>query len=140
MANDGGLKRFQERMRAIPKAVREGVKPALMKSAEEMAASMRLLAPEDEGDLKESIAVTGPGEKTPPYSQPGGSRVVPENAAAITAGNSDVRYPHLVEYGTSQTPAQGFFWPGYRTNKKRAGNRIKRAMSKAVKDNWGGGK
>lgn len=140
MANDGGLKRFQERMRAIPKAVREGVKPALIKSAEEMAAGMRSLAPEDEGDLKKSIVVTGPGETTPPYSQPGGSRVVPENAAAITAGNSDVRYPHLVEYGTSNTPAQDFFWPGFRTNKKRATNRIKRAMSKAVKDNWGDGK
>lgn len=137
MANDGGLRRFQERMRAIPKEVREAVKPAVVKSANEMAGSMRSLAPVDEGDLRDSIEVTGPGERTPAYSQPGGSAVVPENAAAITVGNTDVRYPHLVEYGTTKANAQPFFWPAVRTNKKRATNRIKRAVTKAVKDNWG---
>lgn len=137
MKNDGGLKRFQERMNAIPQAVRDGVKPALVKSADEMAAAMKALAPEDTGDLKRSINVTGPGQRTPPYSQPGGSKMVPENAAAVTVGDSDTRYPHLVEYGTNDTHAQPFFWPGFRTTQKRATNRIKRAMAKAVKDNWG---
>ena len=92
MQRDGGLKRFQERMRAIPKEVREAVKPALMRSGNELAGSMKALAPVDEGDLRDSIEVTGPGERTPPYSQPGGSTTVPENAVAVTAGNSDVRY------------------------------------------------
>lgn len=134
---DGGLKRFQQRLRAIPDEVKEGVKPALVKSAEEMAGAMKALAPEDEGDLKESIEVTGPGQKTPPYSQPGGSANVPDNAAAVTVGNSDVRYPHLVEYGTQDAPAQPFFWPTVRSYQKRSTNRIKRAISKSVKDNWG---
>ena len=134
---DGGLKRFQQRMRAIPDAVREGVKPALVTSANEMAGAMKALAPEDEGDLKESIQVTGPGQKTPPYSQPGGSTTIPENAAAVTAGNTDVRYPHLVEYGTTDTQAQPFFWPTVRSYQKRSTNRIKRAISKSIKENWG---
>ena len=137
MRRDGGLKRFQERMRAIPKEVREAVKPALMKSGNELAGAMKALAPVDEGDLRDSIEVTGPGEQTPPYSQPGGSATVPENAVAVTAGNSDVRYPHLVEYGTTKAPAQAFFWPAFRSNRKRSTNRIKRAISKAVKNNWG---
>lgn len=134
MADDGGLRRFQERMARIPKAVRLAVQPALTKGAEEIAAAAEMLAPVDSGDLKRSIAVTGPGETTPPYSQPGGSRVMLENQAAVTAGGRDVRYAHLVEYGTSDTPAHPFFWPAYRTMKKRAASRIKRAMSKGIRE------
>lgn len=141
MANDGGIGRLQKRMAAIPKAVRKAVEPALLKSATEMADTMRSIAPDDPStsapDLKSSIAVTGPGQQTPPYSQPGGSATVPENAAAVTVGNSDVRYPHLVEYGTSKAAAQPFFWPTVRLLRKRSTNRIKRAVSKAVRDNWG---
>lgn len=138
MANDGGIARFQRRMAAIPKAVREAVQPALIKSGDELAGVMRQLAPEDTGDLEKSIAVTPAGSATPPYSQPGGSTVVPENAVAVTVGNSDVRYPHLVEFGTTKTPAQPFFWPAFRLLRKRISNRVKRSVGKAVRDNWGG--
>lgn len=134
MANDGGLSSFQKRMRAIPEAARKAVAPAVMKSAYDIADIMEGLAPEDEGDLIGSIAVTGPGQTTPPYSQPGGSMVVPENTAAITVGNSDVRYPHLQEFGTSHHAAQPFFWPGFRMGRKRALDRIKRAIGKAVRE------
>lgn len=139
MAQDGGLSRFQKRMRAIPEDVRKAVRPALLKSAEEVAGAMRSLAPEDEGDLKESITVTGPGEQTPAYSQPGGSQAAKENEAIVTVGNSDVRYPHLVEYGTAHAPAQPFFWPAYRSLRKRSESRIKREMTKAIKKHWGKG-
>lgn len=136
--DDGGLSSFQRRMRAIPKAARAAVEPALVKSAEEIADVMRSLAPDDPAtdapDLKSSVTVTGPGRSTPPYSQPGGSAVVPENAAAITAGNSDVRYPHLQEFGTSKHAAHPFFWPGFRLGRKRALARIKRTIGKAVKE------
>ena len=95
---------------------------------------MESLAPEDTGDLKGSIAVTMPNQSTPPYSQPGGSRFVGENEVAITVGNTDVRYPHLVEYGTVHSPAKRFFWPGFRLARKKAENRIKRAIAKAIKE------
>ncbi|WP_268920608.1 HK97-gp10 family putative phage morphogenesis protein [Shimia sediminis] len=131
---DGGLKSFQKRMRTIPRKVRKDIEPALMKSATEMAEAMEALAPEDSGALKDSIEITGPERLTPSYSQPGGSKVVPSNAVAITVGNSEVRYPHLVEYGTIEAPAQPFFWPSYRLLKKRSANRIKRSMSKAIKE------
>lgn len=140
MADDGGLSRFQRRMAAIPQEVRKAVEPALVKSAEEIAETMRGLAPVDEGNLRDSITVTRPGFATPPYSQPGGARVAPSNAALITAGNTDVRYAHLLEYGHgngvrgSTVPAHPFFWPAYRLHKKRAAARIKRAIGKAVKE------
>lgn len=132
--SDGGLLKFQRRMKAIPKAARDSIKPALMTGGYEVADSIEALAPEDEGDLKGSVAVTPPEGTTPPYSQPGGSKQVPENAVAVTVGNTDVRYPHLVEFGTRHTPAQPFFWPGFRLARKRASNRIKRAIAKAVRE------
>lgn len=134
MADDGGLSKFQKRMAAIPVAARAAVQPALVKGAEEIAAIQRGLAPRDEGDLIDSIEVTGPGQRTPPYSQPGGAMVVPENMAAITVGSTDVRYPHLQEYGTTNHPAQPFFWPGFRLGRKRALNRIKRAVGRAIRE------
>lgn len=132
--SDGGLSSFQKRMRAIPLAARLAVQPSLVKGAEEIAALQRSMAPVDDGDLKNSITVTGPGQTTPPYSQPGGALTVPENAAAITVGNSDVRYPHLQEFGTKHHAAQPFFWPGFRMGRKRAVNRIKRAIGKAIRE------
>lgn len=138
MADDGGLLKFQRRMAAIPQAAREAIKPALIKSGNEIAAIQRSLAPDDPAtsapDLKSSIAVTGPGQQTPPYSQPGGSQTVPENMVAITVGNTDVRYPHLLEYGTTKMNAQPFFWPGFRLGRKKALARIKRSIGKAIKD------
>ena len=62
--------------------------------------------------------------------------MVPENAVAVTAGNTKVRYPHFVEYGTSKMAAEPFFWPAYRLLKKKLSARIKRSASKAVRENW----
>lgn len=137
MANDGGIGRLKQRFAAIPKSVKETVQPTLNKQAEKMAASMRSFVPVDDGDLKGSIDVTPAGGQTTPYSQPGGSMTVPENAAAITVGNSDVRYGHLVEYGTAKANAQPFFWPAVRLNNKKAKQAIKRSIGRAVKKEWG---
>lgn len=132
--SDASLKKFQKRMQAIPKAAREAVQPALAQGGYEIAEAMEGLAPEDSGDLVGSIAVTLSGHATPPYSQPGGSHVVPENEVAVTAGNADVRYPHLQEYGTKHHQAQPFFWPGFRLAKPKAERRIKRAIAKAIRE------
>lgn len=134
--SDGGLERMNRRFAAVLRNVKEVVQPALVKGAEEIAATQRQLAPEDTGALKDSITVTPPGGTTPPYSQPGGSRTAKDGEALVTVGGTDVRYPHLVEYGTSETPAQPFFWPGFRLKRKRAQDRIKRSISKAVRTGW----
>jgi HK97 gp10 family phage protein len=135
MASDQ-IRRLQRRLDAIPKGVREAVQPALLRSGNELAGRMKQLAPVEDGDLRDSIEVTTGGNSTPAYSQPGGSMVVPENAVAVTVGNSKVRYGHLQEYGTINAPAQPFFWISYRLLKKRIANRVKRSISKAVKEGW----
>ena len=54
----------------------------------------------------------------------------------MTVGNHTVRYPHLVEHGTANAPAQPFFWPAVRSLQKRINNRINRAARKAIRAYW----
>lgn len=128
-----GLASFQNRLRRLPQQVREGIAPDLVAACEDIAEVQRILAPEKTGALMASIVVTGPGEATPPYSQPGGAQVVPDNAAAVTAGNTDVRYPHLVEFGTTRTAPKPFFWPGFRMTRDQAAAKIKNAMRRIIR-------
>lgn len=128
--------RIDRMLANVTKAAIAEVQPALLKAGDRVADTMRQLAEasRDTGNLIESISVTPGGKSTPPYSQPGGETVVPENMVMITAGDSDARYPHLVEYGTTKAKAQPFFWPAYRLEKKKAAAAIKRAISKAVRN------
>lgn len=126
--------RLSRRLKAIPVAVKKAIVPALEASGAELVGVMRNLAPEDTGDLRHSIKWTPPGGTTPPYSTPGGSRTAAENQVLVTAGNTDVRYAHLVEHGTAEAEAQPFFFPAYRLKRKRLANRIKRAIRKAIKE------
>lgn len=134
---------MQRRFAAIPKSVIMAVQPAVLKEAHAIADTMERFAPEDTGDLKASIAVTGPGRNTPAYSQPGGSMTVPSNAASVTVGDTDVRYAHLVEYGHGNglhgttVPPHPFFWPAVRLHNKKAKTAIKNAIRRAVKKEWG---
>lgn len=140
MANKSGngLAETMAAFDRITRAPREAVLPALMKSGNELAAAQKVLAEtsRDTGALIDSIEVTAPGQHTPPFSQPGGSRVAGETEVLVTVGNEDVRYAHLVEYGTANAEAQPFFWPALRLLRKRLQNRINRAAKKAVKDAW----
>ncbi|MBS0535379.1 MAG: HK97 gp10 family phage protein [Proteobacteria bacterium] len=139
-----GIRRLTERLNAIPVAVKEAVRPSLEQSGGELVGAMRSLAPvsadgshgKPPGTLKDSILMTPPGATTPAYSQPGGQHVVPENAVAVSAGNSECRYAHFPEYGTKKMTAEPYFWPSYRLLKKRIKARTKRAISKAVREGW----
>ncbi len=136
--NDGGLANLLKRMDAVKDAPRKNINKALLTSANELASAQQHLAPKQTGALERSIAVTPPGQSTPPYSQPGGSRVAGDFEVIVTAGDAQVRYSHLVEYGTSKSEAQPFFWPALRLLRKRLQNRINRAGKKAIKDAWKG--
>jgi phage protein, HK97 gp10 family len=132
------IQRLMRRLDGIPDAIKQDMQPAVVKSAGEVADLQRRLAESsrDTGALIESIEVTGPGDSTPPYSQPGGSHTAHEVQALVTVGNAEVRYPHLVEYGTKDAPAQPFFWPAVRSLQKRINNRLNRAARKAIRDFW----
>ncbi|WP_413711322.1 HK97-gp10 family putative phage morphogenesis protein [Rhizobium sp. Rhizsp82] len=133
MPTHSATHRALRRLERIPIEVRKQVMAATLKEAETLAKGIRALAPRDTGNLADSIAVTPGGQSTPSHSQPGGSYTVPENQVVITAGDDQARYAHLVEWGTSDTEAQPFFFPVLRSGRKRAEQRIRAAMKRALK-------
>ena len=135
---DNGLAKTLAAIERARKTPREIIVPAILKSAEELAAAQRALAPVDTGALRDSITVTAPGQSTPPYSMEGGLRMANPTEAIVTAGNSKVRYAHLVEYGTKNSEAHSFFWSAYRLLRARLKNRVNRTAKKAVNDGWRG--
>lgn len=130
---NGGLARLNNKLtRTIPRAAKAAAQRAVIEGAHTVAELQYSLAPVDDGDLRNSIEVTPPGSMTPPYSHPGGSQMAREGQALITAGNTDVRYAHLVEYGTIKTPAQPYFWPAWRSLRTRVKGNVTRSIKKAV--------
>lgn len=138
MASKNGLAETLAAFDRIKRAPREALRPALIKAGHLIADAQETLAESsrDTGALIDSISVTLPGRSTPPYSQPGGSRVAGETEVIVTVGDADVRYAHLVEFGTSHSEAEPFFWPGYRLTRDEAKRILSRAAKKAVKDAW----
>lgn len=131
MADDGGLARFQRRMRAIPASVRATVMGQLPQIAEEVAEAQRLLAPENEGRLKQSIRVEPMPEQLAVAVRAGG----PTTTRPVRAG-STVTYDYALaqEFGRKGMDANPFFWPGFRMVRKRVTNKIKLAIRKAIRD------
>lgn len=113
---------------AIPAQVRKDIEPSIEKGAEEMAARMRFLAPDDPStngsDLKGSIKKTR-------SDVPLAVRV-----SAIDIGPDGFDNALAQEYGTADMPASPFFWPSVNTTKQRVRRRIDRAISKAISKAW----
>jgi HK97 gp10 family phage protein len=142
------LERFQAKLKALPKAAKDEMRKAIAASADEIVDLQQRLAPIDNGDLKASITWRWGDEQRIAYSQDMGTvGNGHELSARISAGNDRVRYAHLVEFGAAPhiaggkfegahhpgAPAQPFFYPGFRTGKKRAKARISRAVRAAAK-------
>lgn len=142
-----GLDKLRRKLREIPEAAKAAARLTVVEEAGRMAGLMKGLVPRKSGELHDSIHVTGPGETTPPYSQPGGAQVAGPEQAIITAGDTDVRYAHLVEYGTAPhinggmfegsmhpgAKAQPFFWPAYRALRGKAKRKIGSTITKSMK-------
>ena len=128
-----GSKALEKRLLALPSEVLAELRPALLKGAGDIADTMEQLAPEDQGDLVNTITVTGPGETTPAYASGGGSVTAKQNQAFVTIGSPEMRHGHLQEFGTVHHEAQPFMRPAFRLKRTKVMNRITRAISKAIK-------
>lgn len=126
--------RLKRRMQAIPAAVRAAVRPALVRSADELADRMKTLVPVEDGTLRSSIR-TEPGKDELSIKVAAGG---PLTTKPVRDG-ADASYDYALgqEYGTQDMPANPFFWPAYRLSRKRIRNRLRRAIRKAVRENWG---
>lgn len=118
----------------LPKRVEEATRAAMEKSAEELVAMMKRLAPIDTGDLQMSISWTW-------GDAPDGAVVVGESSEdsrglkiTIYAGSKAAYYARWVEFGTKEQPAHPYFYPAYRSLRKRIKSRTTRAMKKAIQE------
>ena len=128
-----GSEELTARLGAIPAEIMRELRPALVRGAQEIADAAEELAPEDTGDLVNTIAVTGPGETTPPYASGGGKVTAKPNQALVTVGAPDMRHGHLQEFGTSHHEAQPFLRPAFRLKRRKVESRITRALRAAIK-------
>lgn len=126
-------KNLEKRLLAIPNEVLAALRPALIKGAQDIADVAEILVPEDEGDLQNTIAVTAPLGTTPAYASGGGSQTAKENQAFVTVGSTDVRYGHIVEFGSAKMAARPFLLPAFRLKKAKVERRIATAVRKAIK-------
>lgn len=154
MATIERRERLVAKLRALPPEARSRIKQALAQGADEITDMQRRLAPKDTGKLRDSIMQTW-GDK-PALSSAGlaggGSMPGdPDLTVWITAGGGPRDsgwYARFVEFGTAShvnkgafpgtihpgTKAQPFFFPAYRSLKRRVKSRITRAFSKSMKD------
>ncbi|MER8637655.1 HK97-gp10 family putative phage morphogenesis protein [Mesorhizobium sp. M1365] len=131
MANNG-LRDFERRLKALPAAAKRAAKVALDTSANELVAAQRSLAPREDGTLQASIQWRQTAELTRSITAGGDTTTV-----AARAGDGDYDYALGQEFGTQNMPANPFFWPAFRLTKKRIRARIKRAITKGIKEAYG---
>lgn len=148
-----GLDRLRKKLRQFPENAKAEIRKAMEQGADEIVTMMKSLVAVDSGELRDSIGWTW-GDR-PKYSQSIASVSSRDGNMVITiyAGNSRVRYAHLVEFGSSPhvnggmfagsqhpgTKAQPFFFVSYRALRRRARGRVTRAVNKAAKRMAAGG-
>src|SRR5262245_54616734 len=122
---------FRQLVSVVPEAQRE-LAAANEESANALAELARRLAPQGKtGKLVASIRVE-------PSDRRRGAFVVQAGGPTTThpvrkGATQKYDYALGVEFGTEDTPAQPFFWPAFRVNKRPAKARATRALNKAIK-------
>ncbi|NTA58430.1 HK97 gp10 family phage protein [Agrobacterium tumefaciens] len=148
-----GLDKLNRKLKQLPAAAEKRIKEAMGQGADEIVALMKALVAVDSGELRDSIGWTW-GD-APKYSQKIATVKSTDGKLVITiyAGNSKVRYAHLVEFATKAhengglyagtqhpgTKAQPFFFVSYRALRRRTKSRITRAINKSAKEVASGG-
>ncbi len=106
-----GLAKLNRKLAKLPAAAEKRIKEAMGQGADEIVALMKSLVAVDSGELRDSIGWTW-GD-APKYSQKIATVKSADGKLVITiyAGNSKVRYAHLVEFATKAHENAGQF-PG----------------------------
>lgn len=136
--------RFRRLLKALPEEERAQIRRALQTSANHIVGTQKQLAPVLKephkkrrlGALRDSIVATPGNQDLPAYASVRGKAKTqdPSMTMIISAGNSEVRYAHLVENGTHKMMPQPYFRPGFRAHKAEAVREIKKAVKQAVRN------
>lgn len=121
--------RFSAKANALADAVIAVADAALDHATDEIVAEQKRLAPKNTGALAASIRK----EKRGPLSyviKAGGSLTTRE---ARAGSGKAYDYAMGQEFGNHHSPAQPFFFPGYRIGKKAAKREVRNAIKQAIK-------
>lgn len=124
------LDRLRAKLRALAPATKAEIMPALIAGAADIVATQKSLAPVRTGTLRNSIHATPEVENLRVLIEAGGERTT---KAVRNGVDASYDYALGVEFGTKDTKAEAFFYPGYRANKKKVKSRAVRAVNKAAK-------
>lgn len=139
-----GAARLQKKLHQLPAAYQQEIFKAMEMGAEATASMARGLVPVDTGTLRRSINWTW-------GDAPEGSMVLSDKEApkgaevgaiekiTVYAGGPDAYYARWVEFGTVNQPAQPYFYPAWRSSKKKVLSRNKSAMNKVARKVAAGG-
>ena len=143
-----GREKLRRRLTKLPQTVKDQIKRDFEVSAADLVKAMKATVAVDSGDLKATIQWNWATGKRPKYAQ--GSRATSDLSVLITAGGQvagrDVRYAHIVEFGSAPhvqggqfpgtmhpgLPARPFFFPVYRARRRKMRNQRRRAFRKGI--------
>lgn len=135
-----GKDAFAKQLAALPAAMKDEIRKAIVTSAEDTVDVAKRFAPVATGALRNSIGWTGGAVPRGAISTGSNARAAKSDeglAATVYAGDGVAFYARFQEFGTTEMPAQPFFYPAYRLTKKRAKARIQRAVTKGAKKAFG---
>ena len=137
--------RLRARLAKIPDIAREAAAAAMEEGAQEIVDAMKMAAPVQTGDLRDSIGWTW-GEV------PAGSFVIDEIRSGrnqgdqyatlrikIYAGNREAFYARFQEFGTRSQPAQSFFFSTWKAKRAEFRRKIRARVRTAIKETWANG-
>lgn len=113
--------RLRAKARALRSRVAASVYPAVVEAANVIIATQKRYVPVDDGDLRDSI------HQEQDQKSENATRVL------IMAGGQAAPHARIIEFGARRQPAQPFFFPGYRVERKRARAIIAKAVRAAVR-------
>ena len=126
-----GLAQFKASIRAMNPAVRSAVRDTLDRQTTATVARMKAVAPvgdDRNGHIKDTIR-----------KEPGRSGL----SVDIVAGDQDRDYAAALEFGhmkgSTEVPAQPFFFTTVRVQRKKFRNAMLRAFRKATREAWARG-
>lgn len=132
-----GVDKLRRKLRELPDAMEREIFSQFEKGAIQVTGMMRSLAPIDDGALRASIGWGWgePGSADKSMPKPGGVFT----RLSIWAGDAKAFYARWVEFGVIGRAAQPFFFPAWRSMRKKVMAANKRAMSKVAKRIAAGG-
>lgn len=132
---------MKQKLASIQPKIIAAVKPRMEVYAAQVVAQMKMLVPVESGALRDSIGWTwGDAPKGALSIAKVGGRQVEGLWITIYAGtrdkalgDRDAFYAHMQEFGTRHHKANPFFYPVWRSNRRRIRSGLTLEIKKAVK-------